>query len=85
MIAAGFADKAAEGGHYYRNMRLHKETFNALAQFRAQNVTTNYEEMLLQKLRSEPNPERVNMILEDKEFNLCTERLFVVGKEQSAK
>ncbi len=70
MIAAGSADKAAEGGHYYRNMRLDKETFNALVQFRNQNVTANYEEMLLQKLSSEPNLERVLMVLEDKELNL---------------
>ena len=27
--AMGSVDKAAEGGHYYRNMRLHKESFCA--------------------------------------------------------
>ena len=63
-------------------MRLHKETFNALVQFRAQNVTANYEEMLLQKLRSEPNPERVNMVLEDKVFNLLYRRIIRLGKIQ---
>ena len=79
MIAARSADKAAEGGHYYRNMRLHKVTFNALVQFRAQNVTANYEEMLLQKLRSEPNPERVKIVLENKVFNLLYRRIIRLG------
>ncbi len=82
MIAAGSADKAAEGGHYYRNMRLHKVTFNALVQFRNQNVTANYEETLLQKLRSEPNQERVNIVLENKVFNLLCRRIIRLGKVQ---
>ena len=75
-IAAGSADKAAEGGHYYRDMRLHKETFNALVQFRAQSLTANYEKMdhtliqLQQKLRSEPDSDTVNMVLEDQEYSL---------------
>ena len=36
IIASGSAEKAAEGNHYYRSMRLHKECFNALIQFRVE-------------------------------------------------
>ena len=81
-IAAGSAGKAAEGGHYYRNMRLHKGTFNALVQFRAKSLTANYDHkmghtliQLLQKLRSEPDSETVNMVLEHQEYNLLYSKI----------
>ena len=80
-IASGSADKAVEGGHYYRNMRLQKETFNALVQFRAQSITANYEEIdptlfqLLQKLRSETDSKTINIVLEDQEFSLLYRKI----------
>ncbi len=35
---------------------------------------------LLQKLWSEPNPERVNMVLQDKEFNLLCRKIIRSGE-----
>lgn len=41
IIASGSADKAIEGGHYYRCMLAHKETFDALVQYFVQESTNN--------------------------------------------
>ena len=41
VIAAGSADQAFEGRHYYRSMRLHKECFDALVQHRFERLTGN--------------------------------------------
>ena len=38
VIALGSAVQAMEGGHYYRCMRLHKECFDALVEFRFEKV-----------------------------------------------
>ena len=38
-IAPGSADQAFEGLHYYRSMRLHKECFDAMVQFRIDKIT----------------------------------------------
>ena len=38
VIAPSSAAQAMEGGHYYRCMRLHKECFDALVQFRFEKV-----------------------------------------------
>ncbi|MAG85789.1 MAG: hypothetical protein CMB97_00010 [Flavobacteriaceae bacterium] len=39
IIASGSIDQALEGRHYYRSMRLHKECFDALVQFRFECLT----------------------------------------------
>ena len=36
IIASGSADKAVEGRHYYRFMRVHKEAFDAIVQSRTE-------------------------------------------------
>ena len=38
-IAEGSVDQAFEGRHYYRSMRMHKECFDALVQFRIEKIT----------------------------------------------
>lgn len=75
VIAAGSADKAAEGGHYYRNMRLHKESFTALVQMRIEELTANYSTIepnllhLLNQLRSCPSSDVLKNVLLNKDFN----------------
>jgi hypothetical protein len=44
-IAFGSSENAFNGGHYYRNMRLHKGSFNALVQFRAEKITSGFREI----------------------------------------
>ena len=39
VIASGSVDQALEGRHYFRSMRLHKECFDALVQFRIEDLT----------------------------------------------
>lgn len=38
IIASGSADQAFEGRHYYRSMRVHKECFDALVQFKVEEI-----------------------------------------------
>ena len=74
-IVSGSADKAAEGHHYYRSMRLHKETFNALIKFRAESLTSNFTMMnvellsQLQSLQRQPNAENLKIILDSNSFS----------------
>ena len=35
-------ENAFSAGHYYRNTELHKESFNALVQFRIENIASGY-------------------------------------------
>ena len=66
VIAAGFADKAEEAGHYYRNMRLHKESFSALVQHRTEAITSNLTDV---------SPELVEIFQQlqsDQTQNVCT-------------
>ncbi len=73
-IAEGSASRAEEGGHYYRNMRLHKETFCALVQFRVEKITSNYEAIdtqlieAFQELRLSPNPTNLDNVIENEHF-----------------
>jgi len=45
IIAGGSVDKAVEGRHYYRFMRVHKEPFDAIVQLRVEDITVNYSVM----------------------------------------
>ena len=42
IIASGSADQAFEGRHYYRSMRVHKECFDALVQFKVEEITSGH-------------------------------------------
>ena len=74
VIAMGSVEKAAEGGHYYRNMRLHKESFCALVQFRVESLTSNYANIdagliaLLQDLKQNPSPSANREVIENGKF-----------------
>ena len=73
-IAAGSADKAVNGMHYYRNMRLMKESFDALVQYRVDEITNAYcetdQELLenLRCLRRDPSPQSLQTILSMEAF-----------------
>ena len=84
VIASGSADKAAEGNHYYRSMRLHKETFNALIHFRAESLTSNFTMMnvellsQLQSLQRQPNAENLKVILDSNSFKQLFEQIITL-------
>ena len=59
-IAEGSSSQAFEGRHYFRSMRVHKEGFDALAQYKIENLTDNYKNIdenllnMLKQLRLSP-------------------------------
>ena len=72
IIAEGSADMALEERHYYRNMRLLKESFSALVQYRVENFTNNYknlgEEFQL-RLENISNEASIDEVISCNEFN----------------
>ena len=82
----GPADQAFSGKHYYRCMRVLKESFDALVQFFAETTTNNYTDMeseLLQRLtdlRLEPTPGAVDKVLDLESF----ETFFLQLKTESS-
>ena len=73
-IASGSVDKAIEGRHYYRCMRIHKESFDAIVQTKSEAVTNNYTNIdqhlvsELVSLRENPNENTVESIFELNDF-----------------
>eukprot|EP00112_Aurelia_sp_Birch-Aquarium-sp1_P023401 Seg6964.2 transcript_id=Seg6964.2/GoldUCD/mRNA.D3Y31 product="hypothetical protein" protein_id=Seg6964.2/GoldUCD/D3Y31 len=76
IIASGSADQAFEGRHYYRSMRIHKEVFDALVQFKIAEATQSHTktepEFLssLVALRKDPSPCTVEKVIESPGFNI---------------
>ena len=74
IIASGSVDKAIEGRHYYRRMRIHKEDFGSIVQMQVAKLTQNYSQMnplllsRLVQLRYDPSPDNVKEITTKKEF-----------------
>ena len=69
-VATGSSDAAIEGRHYYRCMRIHKEMFCALVQYRAETeMGKSYENMdaglknLFLRLKATPSKNLMNSIL----------------------
>ena len=64
----GSVDNAFGGNHDYRCMRLLKEAFDALVQFRTENITNRYRDMdkdlqdALKNLRINPSPDSVDVV-----------------------
>ncbi len=72
IIAEGSADQAAEGRHYYRSMRLHKQSLEALLRFKASQVKisqTLHKE--LNALKSAPSAHSLDRVTSCPDFN-CT-------------
>ena len=82
VISEGSADMALEGRHYCRNMRLIKESFNALIQHRVKSLTEDFacvnNELLdnLQRLRGNPSLENVDLKISSNTFNDLYNRIF---------
>ena len=74
LIISGSADQAFEGRHYYGSMRVHKECFDALVQFKVEEITsghTNTEPELLFSLvalRKQPCSSTVDNVLKSPGF-----------------
>ena len=81
IIAPGSVDKAFSGYHYYHCMRLLKESFDALVQYKTDQLTNNYETMddiLLQNLKTlqkEPSPEAVENIISSLPFQILYQQI----------
>ena len=81
IIASGSADQAFEGRHYYRCMRIHKEVFDALVQFKIEEVTQSHKniepELLssLVTLRKDPSPSTLEKVVESPAFNILLAEL----------
>ncbi len=91
VIASGSADKAADGGHYYRSLRLHKETFNALVQFRMESLTSNYEKLdadlfeKLKDLKEDPKTTTLNAVIDTLSFQKLFKEVLHQWKELNRK
>eukprot|EP00794_Sanderia_malayensis_P014734 gene14734-16269_t len=79
-IAAGSVDKALEGKHYYRCMRLPEESFDALVQDHVEHLTNNYRELdqdLLENLvnlREKPTQPNLQIVTASSSFRkLCSD------------
>ena len=74
IISPGSVDHAFNGGHYYRCMRLLKEAFDALIQFRTENITNHYQDIedslldALKDLRVNPSPGTVQLVVLNDSF-----------------
>ena len=78
VIAEGLSTAAIEGRHYYRNMRLLKESFNSLIQFRTKDALESMQELCdaLRQLNECPSREKEHNILQSNEFKLIYDKVF---------
>ena len=80
-IAKGSAEQAFEGRHYYRCMRVHKECFDALVQFRVEAITTNLSTMspilkeAISSLRKDPSPATLETLMNLDEFDFIAKEI----------
>lgn len=90
VIAPGSVDAAFNGKHYYRCMRLLKEAFDALTQFRIETLTENYEKVdsdlidALKNLRRNPSPDSINFILSNQSFRTLVSSIKTTKGKQDA-
>ena len=89
VIAEGSVPKAIEGKHYYRCMRVHKEGFDALCQYRFDEITGDYKNInpnLLEKLkelRKNPSISLVDSITGSLEFRELISQFTEVSDSRS--
>ena len=88
-IASGSADKACEGNHYYRSMRLHKEGFDALVQYRTEQITEKYTKVdtdllkNLKELRGQPSTAALHAVTCMESFKVLKNDIMAVTGTQS--
>ena len=73
VVAVGSAEKAAEGKHYCRSTRLHKQSFEALVCFRIIKISENLtlddtSTALIGKLRVDPSPALAESVITHPNF-----------------
>ena len=74
ILAPGSVEKAFSGYHYYRCMRLPKESFDALVQYRAEQHTDNYSNMnrvlieSLKDIQKNPSTEGLDELVSSENF-----------------
>ena len=81
IIAPGSVEKAFTGYHYYRCMRLLKESFDALIQIRVEQITDFYGNMdknllqYLKDLRRDPSAVNLEKIVSSESFQMLYEEI----------
>ena len=90
IIARGSADQAWEGRHYYRRMRVHKECFNTLVQYKFEDLTSNLEnmnqelkDMLIEIWKGGPSAETPERLLSTEEFKIVASQILQCKSEFS--
>ena len=89
IIARGSADQAWEGRHCYRRMRVHKECFYALVQYKFEDLTSNLENMnqelkdMLIEIRKGPSSETLDRLLNTEEFKIVASQILQCKSEFS--
>lgn len=84
-IAEGSSVQAVEGGHYFRTIRLHKQSFEALLRYRMKKIGdvslfgADFRH-LLGLLRCSPTPLELDLLMSNPDFErLCTDLMFSTG------
>ena len=80
-VAFGSAGATVEGRHYYRNIRINKEIFCALVQFRAEHKPNGYQD-LAHKLKGElillgrkASPENLQNVIDNQNFQILCQSI----------
>ena len=90
-IAPGSSDVSVEGRHYYRNIKINKEMFCALVQYRVEELTIDYNDMgmelksLFLNLRRKPTAGNLNLILSNNEFQNLFRKILNNSHETESK
>ena len=87
-IAMGSADQCAEGRHYSRSIRLHKQSYEALMRYRIEEFAlfSAMDEKLrkqIEILRRNISPENLNTVIEMEEFDTIYMKLLETTGTQS--
>ena len=89
-IIAGSVDKAIEGRHYHRSVRLHKQSFEALLHFRIKQLASmhcvdNHLKQSIADLRENQSPVTLTSVLAQPAFQLLFESALSNHNERQAK
>lgn len=91
IIASGSADHSIEGGHYYRHMRITKESFSAIIQNEVAKITSNFTDInetlktLLIELKNKRTPQNLENVLCHESFEKVVSSLLYVGESTQRK
>ena len=88
VVAEGSVDQASEGRHYYRSIRLHKQSFEALLRYRIVkhcDISLFNEDfkLALELLRCDPTPENLDRLMGLDMFNLLCDEMLTTSGTQS--